>query len=278
MSKLIKITKEYITELCQEFEKSLYGFKASDGKINYTKTLPQSDRKARLIFTETAWIKMTALVGNFDKEVAWHGLAFRGNEGTDDYYISDILVYPQEVTGATVNTDQKQYEMWLMQHDDDVFNNIRMQGHSHVNMNTSPSGVDLTHQEKILEQLEDDMFYIFVIWNKKGEKTIKIFDFKKNILFETSDVTVSVLDNEIGLEKFIADAKKMVQEKKYTSTSTYTIPATNYTYYGGTSSSTKSQNKTNEKKDNTEEKPKKGKRKERNRRHGGYGGLFDDVD
>ena len=79
-------------------------------------------------------------------------------EEKDTYLISDILVYPQEVTGSTVTTDQNEYEMWLMKQEDDVFNNIRMQGHSHVNMSTSPSSVDLNLYDGILSQLDSDMF------------------------------------------------------------------------------------------------------------------------
>lgn len=213
MSKMIKLTPECLAEIRKDFETSLQGAKVADGKISYTKTFGYINRKATVFFTEMAWMKMQTLIREFDKEVAWHGVAFRGEDDTkDEYYITDILVYPQEVTGATVNTDQEKYEMWLMMHDDDVFNNIRMQGHSHVNMGTSPSGVDTTHQEKILAQLEDDMFYIFMIWNKRGEKNIKIYDLAKNILFDGIDVSVKVQDDG-ELSAFLADAKKMVQDK-----------------------------------------------------------------
>lgn len=216
MSKIIKMTQENIAELRRDFEEALKGIKLSDGKINFTKTFGTIQRKATLQFTEIAWLKMQTLVREFDKEVAWHGIAKRGDEeGKDSYIISDILVYPQEVTGATVNTDQEKYQTWLMNHEDEVFNNIRMQGHSHVNMGTSPSGVDTSLYDRILEQLEDDMFYIFLIWNKRGDKTIKIYDLAKNVLFETSDVTVEVLDDGTGIEHFLRNAKEMVQDKTY---------------------------------------------------------------
>lgn len=177
---------------------------------------------------------MLTLVREFDKEVAWHGIAHRCEDEEDAYIISDILVYPQEVTGATVNTDQEKYQMWLMNHDDDVFNNIRMQGHSHVNMSTSPSTVDTSLYDRILEQLDDDMFYIFLIWNKRNEKTIKIYDLAKNVLFETADVTVSVREDDIGMERFLKNAKEMVQDKKYTpvKTTTYGNPYGYGGYYG----------------------------------------------
>lgn len=239
MSKIIKITSQNLEEIRRDFEATLRGLKLSDGKINYTKTFSAIQRKATLYFTELAYLKMMTLVREFNKEIAWHGIAKRGDDPEkDEYIISDILVYPQEVTGSTVNTDQEKYQMWLMNHEDEVFNNIRMQGHSHVNMGTTPSAVDNSLYDRILDQLDNDMFYIFLIWNKRGEKTIKIYDLAKNILFETADVDVEVLDDGTGVEHFLKEAKTMVKDKVYA-----TVPADNityngngYSYYGGNGS------------------------------------------
>ena len=216
MSKIIKLTDNMIEDLCKDFRDSLTSSKMSDGKVTYTKSFQNYDEKATLYFTETAWIKMATLVSEFDKEVAWHGVAKRGDDKSkNEYIVSDIMVYPQEVTGSTVNTDQTKYQNWLYSFDDDTFNNIRFQGHSHVNMGTTPSAVDLTHQNSILEQLNDDMFYIFIIINKKHDKTIKIYDLAKNMLFETKDVTIQFIDDGLGLREFISEAKSMVTEKTY---------------------------------------------------------------
>lgn len=227
MAKYIKILPECFDEIKKDFEKMLESGKFADGKVSFTRNLGNITRSAKVYFSEIAWLKMNALIREFDKEVAWHGVAYRGADPEkDEYIITDILVYPQEVTGVTVNTDQEEYQNWLMGQDDEVFNNIRMQGHSHVNMSTSPSGVDTAHQEKILEQLDDTMFYIFLIYNKRGEKTIKIYDLAKNILFETSDVVVSVIESEFGMEKFIRESKNMVKTKSLNTSSNNS--STNY--------------------------------------------------
>ena len=246
MAKIIRLTPDVLETVKKEFEKQLLSTKLSNGKFQFTSSFSGVKRDAVLYFTKNAWQKMQALVSGFNKEVAWHGIAKRGDDPEkDEYVISDILVYPQEVTGATVNTDQVEYQTWLMNHEDEVFNNIRMQGHSHVNMGTTPSGVDESLYDRILAQLEDDMFYIFMIWNKQGQKTIKIYDLAKNVLFETSDVTVTVmaeddpeiLSNELSDEEkkalreflvgfrekkrddaFIASAKEMVKDKVYSYT------------------------------------------------------------
>lgn len=253
MSKIIKMTSQNLDEIRKDFEEALKGLKLSDGRINFTKTFGTIQRKATLYFTELAYLKMLTLVREFDKEVAWHGIAKRCGDEEDAYIISDILVYPQEVTGATVNTDQEKYQMWLMNNDDEVFNNIRMQGHSHVNMGTTPSSVDTNLYDQILAQLEDDMFYIFLIWNKRNEKTIKIYDLAKNVLFETADVTVKVREDDIGMERFLKDAKEMVQDKKYTPTTPSYGKPYGYGGYYGTYNKTGS-NSVTEKKEESEKK------------------------
>ncbi len=214
MSKMIKVTEERLDEVRKEFNEAIKKLKLSDGKITYTKNFGTIDKKATLYFTELAYWKMLMLVDKFDKEVAWHGIAKRGDDPEkNEYIISDILVYPQMVTGANVETDQEKYQTWLMSHDDEVFNNIRMQGHSHVNMSTSPSSVDTNLYDQILQQLDDSMFYIFLIWNKSGDKTIKIYDMAKNVLFETADITVKTLDDGSGIGEFLKNADEMVQNK-----------------------------------------------------------------
>ena len=214
MAKIIRVTPEHINQVREEFEQLLKSGKFADGKISYSKIFLSEKRPCTVYFTETAWIKMQTLIQKFDKEVGWHGIAYRGDDpNKDEYIIKDILVYPQEVTGVTVTTDQIKYQEWLMSQEDDVFNNIRMQGHSHVNMGVTPSGVDNALYEDLLAQLSSSMFYIFLIYNKRGEYTYKVYDLAKNIMFETSDVTVSVIDDGIGLEKFIADAKELVKDK-----------------------------------------------------------------
>lgn len=217
MSKPIKMTEQYMAECRADFEKALQLTKLADGKLNFTKTFSIADKKAIVYFTGEAWTKMVMLIKEFDKEVAWHGVAHRvEDESKDEYVITDIMVYPQEVTGTTVEMDTEKYAMWLMENaEDERFDNIHMQAHSHVNMSTSPSGVDLNHQEEILNMLGDEDFYIFMIWNKSFTSTNKVYDLKKNILFEDKDITVKIIGGVEDLDVFIKGAKDMVKTKSY---------------------------------------------------------------
>ena len=219
MSKIIRMTPECIEECRRDFEESLRKAKMSDGKITFTKTFSAEKKRTTLFFTTAAWIKMFMLLQEFSKEIAWHGTAHRiDNEDGDGngYIITDILVYPQEVSGASVEMDTEEYAKWLMENDEDErFYNMHMQGHSHVNMQPNPSSVDLNHQDEILEQLGDEDFYIFMIYNKSLKRNIKIFDLKENTLFEDADIDVRIYDEAIDLDQFIAGAKEMVKEKVY---------------------------------------------------------------
>lgn len=228
MSKPIKMTEQFLDECRRDFEKALELTKLADGKLNFTKTFTCGEAKATVYFTAEAWAKMAMLIKEFDKEIAWHGVASRvDDDSKNEYVISDILVYPQEVTGASVEMDTEKYAIWIMENaDDERFDNIRMQGHSHVNMSTTPSSVDLNHQEEILNMLGDSDFYIFMIWNKSFISNVKVYDMKKNILFENADVTVKLIGGTEDLDAFLKSAKEKVTTKQYNGGRSYTPPGT----------------------------------------------------
>lgn len=188
------------------------GDRPADGGIFVRPT--EVDKTAKLVFTGEAYAKMTLLVQTSEKEVGWHGVCTRENE--DVYVIRDVLVYPQKTKAAFVESDDDRIAEWVSSLDDDVINNMRAQGHSHVNMGVSPSGKDIMCENDFLSQLGKDDFYVFLIWNKKGDRTVRIFDYKEDIVFETADVDVYV--GELNIDDFVVDARRMVtngDEHKY---------------------------------------------------------------
>ena len=210
--KPVKLTEDMVEILKIEFADYLTN-KVNDGKIAFSKTIsqPVKAEKAYVNFTAAAFAKMTMLIQYYSSEVAWHGVVHRSETEDNVFTIEDILVYPQVVTGTTVKTDQIPYQTWLYEHDDDIFNNIRMQGHSHPNFSTSPSTTDLAHQGDILKQMCDDDYYIFMIWNKKFERTITIYDMKNNTLYENADIVVKIGEEGLNLDAFIQGTKEMVK-------------------------------------------------------------------
>lgn len=222
MAKIIQITSDLIEQMKQEFEEAIEKAKLSNGTFTFSRNFGNVDRKATLYYKEHAWLKQEALIDNFSDEVAWHGIAKRDPDEKDAFIVEDILVYPQEVSGSTVTTDQQEYQEWLYAWDDDVFNNIRFQGHSHVYMGVTPSSVDENLYDSLLSQLNGDMFYIFAIFNKKGDRTVKIYDMAENIFYENADIDILIIQDGPKIQNFLAEAKDLVQKKSYAPVTTGT--------------------------------------------------------
>lgn len=146
----------------------------------------KANNKVAVKFTTRAWYKILALVASFDTEIAWHGIAKRGDY---EYIIDDIVVYPQCVNGCTVTTDQNEYTWWMMEQPDTIFNSIRLQGHSHVHMDTMPSTTDRDLYDRLIYQIDQsDEFYLFMIINKHGEIYCEVHDAKMQIHTENCDI------------------------------------------------------------------------------------------
>ena len=115
MSKIITLTDEMRNQCLSEFAEALDKMNNLDeGKLTFSKSFLKKDEKATIVYTSKAWIKLTQILDKFDKEVGWHGLIQRNPNNDNEFIIYDIVIYPQTVTAATVNTDQEKYQMWLM--------------------------------------------------------------------------------------------------------------------------------------------------------------------
>lgn len=217
MAKFIKMTPEVADDFREKVFEQVESMisdknKFRDGNVTVTYNLGKNDEKAKLNISIRAYLKMQALIAKSQKEVGWHGVAFREDEENNVYRVEDIMVYPQMVDGTNVNTDEDEYYAWNMSLEDDVANNLRFHGHSHVNMSVFASSVDIQHQSEILNMMDDDMFYIFVIMNKRGEVYSKIYDLKKNLMFETSDITISVAQDDLDIAEFLDSSMKLVKD------------------------------------------------------------------
>lgn len=200
----MKLTNRQIQEILTDMRHQLKCFKSTGGKLQINYEMPEADVKtAQVIIEPKAWQKMEGLIQECDKEIAWHGLVEKKAKG--EYVITDIIVFPQVVTGSTVTSDDTKYSMWLMNQPDEIFNKVRCHGHSHVNMGVSPSGVDTTYQEDILRNLNS--FYIFMIWNKKGDNWCAIYDVESNIAYTDRDI--EIISPGSGDQEW---AKQMIKE------------------------------------------------------------------
>lgn len=152
---------------------------------------PLISRTPTLMISPTVKKKMDYLVSLSDKEISWHGFIQKKDENT--YFWYDIILYPQYNTGATSTSDEDEYTEWLIrQMDFDNFEDMRIHGHSHVNMACTPSGTDNAFRRNIIANVKDGDFYFFLITNKKGDYTLELYDYESKICYETKDITLVV--------------------------------------------------------------------------------------
>ena len=250
---------EIIKGMVAEFEAHLRSMKSTDGTVSYSRKIDygkNDSRKVDVVFTPEAYFKMLSLVQNFSTEVAWNGTVERCSNNT--FLINDILVYPQTVTGATVNTDQEKFQTWMNELDDDTINSLRFHGHSHVNMGAYFSGTDDgDHASHIAAFNRPDQFFIFMVINKKLEFKVRVFDMASNTLFEDDSVEVRIAGVDFSDDTFIKEAKSVVETKSYSSagssgwphTASYGDNSHNWPgCYGGKGNSKKSDKKKPDKK------------------------------
>lgn len=250
----IKMTDEIIRDVMQEFysQASVLGNLQTD-KFSFNKSFSKPAKDAvEVNFTLEAYHEMCALIDHFSTEVAWHGLVKRLDK--THFQVTKILIYPQKVTGATVNTDQEEYTKWLYALKDEEFNAVRFQGHSHVNMATNPSGVDMQNQWDMINQLNSTDYYIFMIWNKRREYNVRVIDMADNVIYSGSDVKVTI--GALDMKGFLEEAEALVKKPApvYNYGATYGSNARTYpggSFVGTTSAATtKSAEKTETKASN----------------------------
>ena len=215
----IVMTEEMVNRYAEELKRTLSNariYKKITFSVDPAKTM-QPETKPTINFNAIAYLKMLTLVDSCDTECAWHGIV-EANEEHTRFDISDILVYPQTITGTTVQTDEVKYTEWKNALDDDTYNHLRMQGHSHVTMAATPSGVDTTMYENMLSVMNQSSYYIFIITNKRRNVWCEIHDLANNVIYETGDINITVCGENL-------DAWYKEQRAQFT-TRTYS--------YGGT--------------------------------------------
>lgn len=207
---------EYIPSIMEIVEKTLKGTRTCDTKLQVTwdisalfKASLQNPLVPNVEFTATAWVKLTWLVASVNSEVAWHMLVERPEP--DRFRVTDILVYPQEVAGTAVDSNDEEYPGWLDTIPDDKFALLRGQGHSHVHMDVNPSAADTAFYSRLLPRVKDH--YLFLIVNKRHDVWMNIYDVANNIVYEEKDIVFRVLDDEgKDMDYWLGAQKKMLKK------------------------------------------------------------------
>ena len=214
MAKPLYITEDMrdraYADLEKKFEEMKTKIKAGeilkDSTIKYEQAFKwpeESFDRPVIEFTPEAWIKTVGLVATTSSEIAWHGIVNR----IDDlhFVVEDIVMFPQSVTAATVTVDQEEKMKWFC----DTFkgadrNKVRLHGHSHVDMGTTPSGTDM-NSRSFIKEMVNDQYYIFMIINKSYSMNITLYDMKTNGIYEKEDMDIVI---PFDLTNWMAQQKK----------------------------------------------------------------------
>ena len=236
--KPIKLDKQIKETLIENFTKYLDNAKLSDDMLSYSTKITQTSvnaSKAKIVINALAYLKMMLYVRDTSTEIAWHGTVIKEDDNT--YHVTDVFLYPQKLAAATVTTDQEKYNKWCEEIDDNTYNCMRLQGHSHVNFGTNPSGTDTNFYDNILQVLPKNDFYIFMIMNKAGDMFFLIYDLANNLIYEKQDIDIILnspehpdfnLFNLIDLEKTKYCEKPAPVTSPYACRGGYTNPYHDY--------------------------------------------------
>ena len=181
-------------------------------------------KKVTVVVSPLAFTKMVQLIMGFTTEVGWHGLIHRDENDPAKYVLEDVVVYPQNVTGASITCDQSRQMEWLDAFPDEQFKKLRFHGHSHVNMGVFSSSTDDDLQRDLVDMMRNpEDFYVFFIMNKRLELFVRIYDNKYGVMFEsrTNDVDIIIGDDTVNINQFIQESRAQVKTITVTPSTTY---------------------------------------------------------
>lgn len=169
------------------------------------------------------------------KEIGWLGFV-KKYPGTG-YLITDVVLLKQEVHATTTEIDPAALLDFWGTVPPEQQADIKLWGHSHVNMSPSPSGQDDSQMDYFKDGND---WFIRLITNKKGDMNITIYDYVNGVQI-TDDVLHTFNPKRAELKAQIeAEIKEKVKEKTYTAPAKTTTPYQAKTNYPSTKKNTKS--------------------------------------
>lgn len=161
-----------------------------------------------------ALIKMQIYVENCSEEVGWLGTAYK-DEGENNIHISDVFLFDQEVHSTTTEITPEGLSTFaekILEEADgmDIWNNLKVWGHSHVNMSVSPSGQDDNQMSTFADGGHD--WFIRIIANKKGDMRVDFYSYELGVYFNDLPWSETVSQQESEIQLHIAKLYNMLDE------------------------------------------------------------------
>lgn len=165
--------------------------------------------------------KMELIIDLIDTEVGWYGLVEW--QKPDIFKVKDIYLLKQEVTGTFTeidamdlcNLEDELEKRGLLKEETLDTTGLYLWGHSHVNMDPSPSGTDTDTMKKICDRSKPP-FFIRLIQNKKGNRTVTLYVEDKNSLVQNYALIYDVpwIETEdLGEDAVREELRKEINDK-----------------------------------------------------------------
>jgi len=178
------------------------------------KTVSFLDNRYELYILPEARNKMEIYCDLSEGEIGW--LAYVEKFDKQGFLITDCALLKQEVHSTTTEiTAEGLLEFWNSTPPERQ-SQIKLWGHSHVNMSTSPSGQD----DSQMDYFKDgNPWFIRLITNKKREYHIDIYDYENGIKVHMDQADLKTYNpGAEDLRKSIEEEIKLkVKKKEYTS-------------------------------------------------------------
>lgn len=170
-----------------------------------------------VVVSKQALVKMFHYIDLCADEIGWLGTVYQDK---NCFFVDDVFLFDQEVHSTTTEITPEglsEFGTELLEKPNgiDIWNNMRLWGHSHVNMGVSPSFQD----DKQMETFKDGghPWFIRLIGNKKGEVKIDLYHYEYGIIYndvpweqEYTKEENELMANIIRLEKELERMRKVV--------------------------------------------------------------------
>ncbi len=161
---------------------------------------------------------MATITDYFNTEVAWFGTVTK-DPVEEVFTVERVLVPRQDVDSGTAEVQPEGMAELaleiLQEHGVEVYNQLRMWGHSHHSMTIGPSGTDIDTVLHLAESTED--YFIAIRTNHRGEVAVDVA-YANGLLFRNVKYTFERPDKD---EQLIANLKEKVRKIKYAPSPVY---------------------------------------------------------
>lgn len=218
-----KLKEKIFGAMSEQITKALnsYEFNLDKTKFSFEQSLAvKAKERITIHFTPLAYLRCLEMVRCYSSEIGWYGLIRKIDKRT--YQVYDIIVCKQKVNGARVITEDDDMIEFYESLTDEQSEFMHFQAHSHVNMGTTPSAVDVENQMSTVRNMGGKGFYLFQIWNKTLDINSFLYDLDSNIFFDKDDIDVVIDDEQFGtVSGFIDSLKDKVEGMTYTAGTKY---------------------------------------------------------